>query len=136
MSLDGREPFVAEQMREGGAVEARLALAHVGAVRLPPVPSAGPIRLGNLGQLAERGDDHSRQRRHQAQALRIDQDVAVALGEAEPMVRVDLEQARDGLLLEPLARVALIGPGPGRQLVGRSGPSSARERYQPRRSPR
>ena len=33
------------------------------------------------------------------------------------MLRIDLEQAADGLLLEPLARVARIGPGPRSQLV-------------------
>ena len=74
-----REPLVAEQMRDGGAVEARLALAHVGAVCLPRVPRARPIGLGHRGQLAEGRHDHPRERRHEADALRIDEDVAVAL---------------------------------------------------------
>ena len=37
------------------------------------------------------------------------------------MLPVDLEQAADRLLLEPLARVARIGPGPGGELVGCGG---------------
>ena len=37
------------------------------------------------------------------------------------MLHVDLEQAADRLLLEPLARVARIGPGPGGELVGGGG---------------
>jgi hypothetical protein len=38
------------------------------------------------------------------------------------MLPIDLEQAADRLLLEPLARVARVGPGPRRELVGRGRP--------------
>ena len=41
------------------------------------------------------------------------------VGKAEPMLAVHVEDAGDGLLLEPLARVARIGPGAIGQLFRR-----------------
>ena len=89
-----------------------------------------------MGELADRGGHHSGKRRHQADALGIEQHGGVIGREAEAPSVIDLEDGADGLLLEPFARVARIGPGAAGELFGRGRPIVGQDRYQPRRSPR
>ena len=76
-------------------------------------------------------DEHRRERRDVGRALRIGEHVCVLLREPEAPrlgggVRVvDLEEAGNGLLLEPLARVALVDPGGRREPAGRQRPGVA-----------
>ena len=115
---DGGQPLLPEQMREGRAVEVGLAVAHVVAVVLPADAPARPVGLDQRGETPECGGHHAGDRSHQAEALGVDQDLGVRLRQSKPIVVIDLEDAADGLLLEPLPRIAGVGPGPRGELTG------------------
>ena len=134
---DRGEPVLGQLVDEHRPVEGRDALARVDAV----------VRVGDALAGAE-GRDHlvdrlqhaDRQLRHGAQvhgAVPVQQRLAVLGGHrVAARVRrrrgvVDRQHAGDGLLLEPLARVALVHAGAGRQLGAGAGAVGVERRVQP-----
>ena len=88
---------------------------------LPDTPPPAPERSSTAGRTRE---DHAeaRERRHVGERVTVAQDFRMPGGQAEPPLGrigadvVDLEDPGDGLLLEPLAGVALGRAGRGGQL--------------------
>ena len=89
---------------------------------------AGPVRLEQLLHRLAGADDEPSERPHEVEAQLVEQRLVVAGGEAEASflrVRlgvVDLEDAGRGLLLEPLARIALVNAGGVREAARRERP--------------
>jgi len=120
---DRGQPLGGELVDEHRPVERRDPLAHVGAVVGVGHALAGAEGLDHLLDRRQGPDRDLGHRRRVAQAVGVEERLAVALGQpvaALPRRRgvvVGLEQAADGLLLEPLPGVALVDARPFRELL-------------------
>ena len=106
-----RQPLAGQLVGERGPVDVALAVAELDAVGLVGHAAAGAVRLGHAREHAADAGQHVRERRD----VRGVVGVGRARGRARRAARsgarrrvgvVDLEEAGDRLLLEPLARVA------------------------------
>ena len=123
--VDRRQPFGAEEVGEHRPVRVGLGLTAQLAVVLPGHPAAAAERLLDGREDVREGHAVAGQRRHVRQRVAVGEDLRVTRGQAETPRGgvgarvVDLEDPGDGLLLEPLAGVALVGAGRGGELRGR-----------------
>jgi hypothetical protein len=111
------QPFRSEEVRELHAVEVGLRLARIGAIGVPRDAAAGTEGLGDRGQRAGHGDGDARERRGERERVAVGERLGMAGRQREAAIRrgrvevVDLEDPADGLLLEPLPRVAGVDAG-------------------------
>jgi hypothetical protein len=116
---------------EGRPVDQPLAVAEVGAVALVRDAVAGAVGVEHVRQRAGDPDEHRRERGDVRRALRVGEHIRVLLRQPEAprlgrRVRIiDLDEAGDGLLLEPLARVALVDARCRGEPTGRERPAVA-----------
>ena len=114
---DGRQPLGAEQIRVERAVDVSLPLARQPAEVLPGDPAARAEGVLDRGKRLGEGDAGAGHRRQVGQGVPVDQHLGVPGGKPVAALLgsgldiVHLENAGDRLLLEPLARVALVGSG-------------------------
>jgi hypothetical protein len=112
-----REPVDRQLVGEGRPVDVSLAVAERPAVGDVWDPAAAPVGLGDVGQHAADAGEHVRERRHVRRVVGVGEHARVvgrervAAGVGRRVGAVNFEQSGDGLLLEPLARVALGDPG-------------------------
>ena len=125
---DGRQPLGAEQVGEERPVRVSLRVAPELAVGLPGDAAAGAERFLDGRQHARERYAEARHGRHVRERLPVDQHLGVAGRQpVAPLVRrgagvVHLEDARDGLLLEPFPRIALVAARRGGELAGGRSP--------------
>ena len=128
-----REPLLPQQVDEGRAVEGRLDLRPVLEGGEGDAP-AGAVGLEQRGEAPADPGDHARQGRQVGQAVLVQQHAGVpgrqAVAARRPVlgrlrsVRLDhLQDVGHGLLLQPLAGVALVDPRPSGELGGRGRPA-------------
>jgi hypothetical protein len=125
---EGGQPRAGEVVRERRAVDRALAGAEgVAVVRVRDAAAAAVGVEEQRQRLADSGEQAA-ERRHVGEVLAVGEHRRVLRGQPVAALVlgrgrvVDVEQPRDGLLLEPLARVAAADPGPLGQL-GRGQPA-------------
>ncbi len=130
---DRGKPLAPDEVRVDGAGEGRLPLVEVGSVGREREPGAGAVRLHQLIERAGERHEQPPERRHVVEAVGVEQRLVVAGGQAEASrggvvrVLVQVQDAARGLLLEPLARIALVDAG-GRREPGRGGGTEVGQR--------
>jgi hypothetical protein len=113
-----RDPLAPEMLEEHDPVERRLRLAAVLPVRGPGHAAAASERVHERAQRGGHGDGGARKMRRERLRFGVGQRLGMAGRQGEAPV-LDLEDAADGLLLEPLVRVARMDTGRLGQLVRR-----------------
>ena len=119
---DRRQPLRPQRGHERDPVHVALAFAEVGRVVGVRDAVAGPERLQDARERTGDVDHHARERRHVGRAVAVEQDLGVARGERVAAVARcgavldDVENPAHGLVLVPLAHVALVRAGGVRDL--------------------